>query len=53
MPMTTIRLGETTVARVDEQMGPGFPAHFGAPHTGWVHRQGPGYRFEFDHGEPA
>jgi len=30
-----------------------FPAHFGVPHTGFVHRNGRGYRFEFDHGEPA
>ena len=28
-----------------------FPAHFGAPHLGWVRRKGTGYRFEFDHGE--
>jgi glyoxylase-like metal-dependent hydrolase (beta-lactamase superfamily II) len=30
-----------------------FPAHFGAPHLGWVRRKGAGYRFEFDHGETA
>jgi glyoxylase-like metal-dependent hydrolase (beta-lactamase superfamily II) len=30
-----------------------FPGHFGVPHTGWVRRQGAGYRFEFDHGDPA
>ena len=30
-----------------------FPAHFGAPHVGWVRRAGAGFRFEFDHGETA
>ena len=30
-----------------------FPAHFGAPHVGWVRRKGTGFRFEFDHGELA
>ncbi len=30
-----------------------FPAHFGAPHTGRVRRDGTGYRFEFDHGDKA
>jgi glyoxylase-like metal-dependent hydrolase (beta-lactamase superfamily II) len=30
-----------------------FPAHFGAPHLGWVRRKGAGFRFEFDHGETA
>jgi len=28
-----------------------FPAHLGAPHVGWVRREGDGFRFEFDHGE--
>ena len=27
-----------------------FPAHFGAPHVGWVRRKGSGFSFEFDHG---
>ena len=30
-----------------------FPAHFGAPHVGWVRRAGAGFRFEFDNGETA
>jgi glyoxylase-like metal-dependent hydrolase (beta-lactamase superfamily II) len=28
-----------------------FPAHFGAPHIGWVRRNGSGFRFEFDQGD--